>query len=209
MPLCPVSKNFTPPEWGKGPRKSLWTPHTKLTLSLNCCPLAGDTDHRAPKQPDTRTVFTLRPYPTWTTHNTPQYCTSVNNSSNLHLYICTFSSVNGRFSFSGYFNLITIFIHSYCPFSSLLVFFITLIICCLHYVFSSVLETPNTMTNSLCAQTLSNKALLILIHPSTHQSINQSINKSFNQSIVYPSFHQCFHPFTYLLFYSSIHLSTH
>ncbi len=28
-----------------------------------------------------------RPYPTWTTHNTPQYCTSVNNSSNLHLYI--------------------------------------------------------------------------------------------------------------------------
>ncbi len=26
--------------------------------------------HRAPKQPDTRTVLTPRPYPTWTTHNT-------------------------------------------------------------------------------------------------------------------------------------------
>ncbi len=35
-----------------------------------------------------KTVFThSRPYPTWTTHNTPQYCTSVNNSSNFHLYI--------------------------------------------------------------------------------------------------------------------------
>ncbi len=43
--------------------------------------------YRAQKQPDTRTVFTPRPYPTWTTHNTPQHCTSVNNSSNLHLYI--------------------------------------------------------------------------------------------------------------------------
>ncbi len=61
VPLCPASKNF----------KSLWTPHTQLILSLNCCPLAGVTDHWAPKQPDTRTVFSPRPYPTWTTHNTP------------------------------------------------------------------------------------------------------------------------------------------
>ncbi len=67
--------------------KSLWTPHTQHTLSLNCCPLADATDHWAPKQPDTRAVFSPRPYPIWTTHNTPQYCTSVNNSSNLHLYI--------------------------------------------------------------------------------------------------------------------------
>ncbi len=57
VPLCPASKNFTPPEWGIGLRKSLWTPHTQLTLSLNCCPLAGATDHWAQKQPDTRTVF--------------------------------------------------------------------------------------------------------------------------------------------------------
>ncbi len=28
VPFCPASKNFTPPEWGKGLRKSLWTPHT-------------------------------------------------------------------------------------------------------------------------------------------------------------------------------------
>ncbi len=55
--LCPASKNFTPPEWGKGLRKSLWTPHTQLTLSLYCCPLAGATDHWAQKQPDTRIVF--------------------------------------------------------------------------------------------------------------------------------------------------------
>ncbi len=87
VPLCPASNNFTPPEWGKVLRKSLWTPHTQLTLSLNCYLLAGATDHGAPKQPDTRTVFSPRPYPTWTTHNTPQSCTSVNNSSNLHLYI--------------------------------------------------------------------------------------------------------------------------
>ncbi len=50
VPLCPASKNFTPPEWGKGLRKSFWTPHTQLNLSLNCCPLAGATEHRAPKQ---------------------------------------------------------------------------------------------------------------------------------------------------------------
>ncbi len=102
VPLCPASKNFTPPEWGKGLRKSLWTPHTQLTLSLYCFPLADATDHWAQKQPDTRTVFSSRPYPTWTTHNTPWYCTSVNNSSNLHLYIGHMhihSSVYGHFSF--------------------------------------------------------------------------------------------------------------
>ncbi len=73
VPLCPASKNFTPPEWGKGLRKSLWTPHTQLTLSFYCCPLAGATDHWAQKQPDTRIVFSPRPYPTWTTHNTVLY----------------------------------------------------------------------------------------------------------------------------------------
>ncbi len=100
VPLCPASKNFTPPEWGKGLRKSLWTPHTQLTLSLNYCPLAGATDHWAPKQPDTRTFFSPRLYPTWITHNTPRYCTSVNNSSNFHLYIGHMhihSSVYGHF----------------------------------------------------------------------------------------------------------------
>ncbi len=56
--LCPASENCTPPDWGEGLRKSLWTPHTQLTLSLNCCPLTGATDHWAPKQPDTRTVLT-------------------------------------------------------------------------------------------------------------------------------------------------------
>ncbi len=44
-----IIKNFTPPGWGKGLRKSLWTPHTQLTLSLYCCPLAGATDHWATK----------------------------------------------------------------------------------------------------------------------------------------------------------------
>ncbi len=52
-----IIKNFTPPEWGKELRKSLWTPHTQLTLSLYCCPLASATDHGAQKQPDRRTVF--------------------------------------------------------------------------------------------------------------------------------------------------------
>ncbi len=87
-------------------------------------------DHWA--QPDTRIFFSPRPYPTWTTHNTPRYCTSVNNSSNLHLYIGHMhihSSVYGHFSFCIFF--IAIVILNYCLFSSLLVFFITLIICCL------------------------------------------------------------------------------
>ncbi len=101
VPLCPTSKNFTPPERGKEIRKSPWTLHTQLTISLNCCPLVGTTEHWAPKQPDTRTVLTPRPYPTWTTYNTP-HCTSFNNSSNLHLYIGHMhihSSVYGHFLF--------------------------------------------------------------------------------------------------------------
>ncbi|KAL0177274.1 hypothetical protein M9458_026168, partial [Cirrhinus mrigala] len=39
----PTSMIFTPPESGNGLRKSLWTPHTQPTLSLNCCPLADAT----------------------------------------------------------------------------------------------------------------------------------------------------------------------
>ncbi|KAL0193319.1 hypothetical protein M9458_011615, partial [Cirrhinus mrigala] len=38
--------------------------HTQPTLSLNCCPLADATERCAPKQPDTRTVFSPKPYPT-------------------------------------------------------------------------------------------------------------------------------------------------
>ncbi len=81
--------------------------------------------------------FSPRPYPTWTTHNTPQYCTSVNNSSNLHLYIGHMhihSSAYWHFILCIFVYFITIVIHNYCLFSSLLVFFITLMICCLHYV---------------------------------------------------------------------------
>ncbi len=73
------------------------------------------------------------------------YCTSLNNKSNLHPFIGRMhihSSVYGHFSFSVYFyfiisisiSIISIVIHNYCLFSSLLVFFITLSICCLHYV---------------------------------------------------------------------------
>ncbi len=86
----------------KRAKKVTLDPHTQLTLSLYCCPLAGATDHWAQKQPDTRIVFPPRPYPTWTTHNTPRYCTSVNNLSNLQLYIGHMhihSSVYGHFSF--------------------------------------------------------------------------------------------------------------
>ncbi len=114
-------------------------------------------------------LYSPRPYPTWTTHNTPRYCTSVNNSSNLHLYIGHMhihSSVYGHFSFCIFLFFTTIVILNYCLFSSLLVFFITLIICCLCftvvclYCIVSVLEAPNTKTNSLCVQThLASKAL--------------------------------------------------
>ncbi len=76
------------------------------------------------------------------------------------------SSVYGHFSFCIFlFFIITIVILNYCLFSSLLVFFITLIICCLClYCIVSVLEAPNTKTNSLCVQThLAIKLFLILI----------------------------------------------
>ncbi len=56
----PSLQELTPPEWGKGLRKSLWTPQTQLTLSLYCYPLASATDHWAQKQTDTRTVFSPR-----------------------------------------------------------------------------------------------------------------------------------------------------
>ncbi len=46
VPPCPTSKIFTSPEWGKGLRKSIWTPHTLPTLSLNCCLLVSDTNHQ-------------------------------------------------------------------------------------------------------------------------------------------------------------------
>ncbi len=50
-------------------------------------------------------------------------------------------------------------------FSSLFVFCITLIICCLQYVYTSVLEAPNTKTNYLCVQThLAIKLFLIYIY---------------------------------------------
>ncbi len=62
-------------------------------------------------------IFPPWSYPTWTTHNTPQYCTSVNNSSNLHLYIGRIhSSVYGHFYFLYIFFTVVIYI------SSLLVF---------------------------------------------------------------------------------------
>ncbi len=45
VPPCLTSKIFISPEWGKGLRKSLWTPHTLPNLSLNCCFLVSDTNH--------------------------------------------------------------------------------------------------------------------------------------------------------------------
>ncbi len=61
-----------------------------ISLSLYIYwPLASTTEHWAlsTKTARHKNSFYPRPCPTWTTHNTPQYCTSVNNSSNLHLYI--------------------------------------------------------------------------------------------------------------------------
>ncbi len=68
----------------KRAKKVTLDPHTQLTLSLYCCPLAGATDHWAPKQPDTRIVFPPGRIPP-EQHITPRYCTSVNNCT------CTFT----------------------------------------------------------------------------------------------------------------------
>ncbi len=146
---CPSAQLYTSRE-RKRAKKVTLDPHTQLTLSLNGCPLAGATDHWAPEQPDTRTVFTPGHIPP-EQHNTTQYCTSVNNSSYLHLYIGHMhihTSVYSHFLFSVYFFFITICINNYCLFSSLLVLFITLIlyVVCIMFV-RSVLEAPNTKTH--------------------------------------------------------------
>ncbi len=119
-----------------GPLSSLQELHTfrvrkrakKVPLDpsdpAHCCLLDGATDHWAPKQQDKRTVSPPphpRPYPTWTT---PQDCTSLNNSSNLHLHIWHMhihSSVYVPFLYFLKVLLLLLFIN-YCIFSSLLVF---------------------------------------------------------------------------------------
>ncbi len=45
---------------------------------------------------------------------------------------------------------ITVVIYNLLPILFIISVFITLIIYCLHYVCTSVLEAPNTKTNSLC-----------------------------------------------------------
>ncbi len=77
------------------------------------CKKSSDYDH----WPVNRciSIFFPRPYPTRTTFNTPQYCTFINNSSNLHLYMGHMhihSSVYGQLIF------FCIFVFYYCLFSS-------------------------------------------------------------------------------------------
>ncbi len=72
----PLSKNCTHPEWAKELAKSLWTPHTQHTPSLNCCCLVDATELWAPERQGTETVSSLRQSISWTldnkrgTHNT-------------------------------------------------------------------------------------------------------------------------------------------
>ncbi len=72
----PLSKNCTYPEWAKGLAKSLWTPHTQHTPSLNCYHLVDATELGAPERPDTGTVSSPKQSISWTldikhgTHNT-------------------------------------------------------------------------------------------------------------------------------------------
>ncbi len=58
------------------------------------------------------------------------------------------SSVYGHFSFLYIF--ITVVIYNLLSILFIISVFITLIICCLHYVYTSVLEAPNTKKKSLC-----------------------------------------------------------
>ncbi len=47
VPPCPTSKIFTSPEWGKGQRKSLWTPHTHHSLrTVGFWSVLQSTDHQ-------------------------------------------------------------------------------------------------------------------------------------------------------------------
>ncbi len=54
------SELVEPPYWN-GPQdfweKTSKTPHSKITISLNSCPLVGATEHGTPKQPDAVFIF--------------------------------------------------------------------------------------------------------------------------------------------------------
>ncbi len=83
------------------------TPSSRSHWTVALWPALESTEHQ---NDQTQT----RPNPTWT-HNTPQHCTSVNNSSNIEHIHC---------SAYAHFDFITIAIHNYCLFSSLLVFYL-------------------------------------------------------------------------------------
>ncbi len=119
---CPLTRlqNLHTSRVKKRAKKVNLDPSHPAHSLLNCCPLAGATEHWAPKQPDTRRVSSPRPYPTGTTHNTPQYCTSVITPQTC---ICTEDTSHSQFClcsflFSVYFYFITIVIHNYCLFAA-------------------------------------------------------------------------------------------
>ncbi len=75
------------------------TPSSLSLWTVALWPALQITEHKNSQTQEQ--FFSPRPYPTWTAHNTPRYCTSVNNS-NIHLYIGHMhihSSVYGHFSF--------------------------------------------------------------------------------------------------------------
>ncbi len=101
-PLPSLQELQESPEWGKGLRKSLWTPSHPAHSLFELLHSGRRYTSLSTKTTRQEQFFSPRPYPTWTTHNTPQYCTSVNYSSNLHLYIGHMqihSFVYGHFSF--------------------------------------------------------------------------------------------------------------
>ncbi len=75
-PLPSLQELYTSRVWKRAKKVTL-DPSNPAHSLLIWCPLAGATDHWAPKQPDKIIVFFPRPYSTWTTLKTPQYCTSV------------------------------------------------------------------------------------------------------------------------------------
>ncbi len=95
---------------GKGLRKSLWTPHTQLVLSLNRFPCGQR--YRSQSAKTTRQKKFFPPG-----HILPeQYIThpsTVNNSLNLHLdirHMLIHSSVYGRFTFLNIFSYYSYFL---------------------------------------------------------------------------------------------------
>ncbi len=130
--------HFRPHKSAKIPAKSCWENHSGLLtpspLSLWTVALWPALQSTVHQNSQTQEQSPPPPYPIWTTHNTPQYYTSVHTSTNLLRYLVHMHIHNFVWTFS----LFLWFQNVYCIFS-LILCFITLTLCmfalCLYFLY--------------------------------------------------------------------------